>query len=115
MHELAKQAADQLSEQGVSAEIIDPRTLEPLDIATITESVTRTGRLVVIDEDTERCSVGAEIAAQVMEQAFHVLKGPILRVANPNFPVPYSPPLEQAILPSVEKIIATVYRLLKEY
>jgi pyruvate dehydrogenase E1 component beta subunit len=101
---LALQAAAGLREQNVSVEVIDPRTLEPLDIETIVRSVRKTGRLVVVDEDTERCGVGAEIGAQVMERAFEALKAPVRRVANPNLPVPYSPPLERAVLPSEEKI-----------
>jgi pyruvate dehydrogenase E1 component beta subunit len=101
---LAVQAADRLAREGVSVEVIDPRTLEPLDIDTIVGSVHKTGRLVVVDEDTVRCGVGAEIGAQVMERAFAALQAPVGRVANPNLPVPYSPPLEEAVLPSVAKI-----------
>ena len=108
MVSLALRAADSLERGGVSVEVIDPRTLEPLDLDTIVESVRRTGRLVTVDEDTERCGVGAEIGAQVMEQAWEDLRAPIRRVANPNFPVPYSPPLEQAVLPSEEKILQAV-------
>lgn len=93
-------------------EVIDPRTLEPLDIETIVESVRKTGRLVVVDEDTERCGVGAEIGAQVMERAFDALRAPVGRVANPNLPVPYSPPLEEAVLPSVTKIGAAIHATL---
>jgi pyruvate dehydrogenase E1 component beta subunit len=101
---LALQAAAGLEERNVSVEVIDPRTLEPLDIETIVRSVRKTGRLVVVDEDTERCGVGAEIGAQVMERAFDALEAPVRRVANPNLPVPYSPPLERAVLPSEERI-----------
>ncbi len=104
MVSLALQVADALQEQDVSVEVIDPRTLEPLDIETIVQSVRKTGRLVVVDEDTERCGVGAEIGAQVMERAFDALKAPVRRVANPNLPVPYSRPLERAVLPSKERI-----------
>jgi pyruvate/2-oxoglutarate/acetoin dehydrogenase E1 component len=110
MVSLALRAAAALGEQNVSVEVIDPRTLEPLDIETIVRSVRKTGRLVVVDEDTERCSVGAEIATQVMERAFDALKAPIQRVANPNLPVPYSRPLERAVLPSKEKIERAVLR-----
>jgi pyruvate dehydrogenase E1 component beta subunit len=109
---LALRAADSLSEQDVSAEIVDPRTLEPLDIEIIVQSVRKTGRLVVVDEDTERCGVGAEIGAQVMERAFRALKAPVQRVANPNVPVPYSPPLERAVLPSEQKIQEAILRTL---
>ena len=63
---------------------------------------------MVVDEDTERCGVGAEIGAQVMERAFGALRAPVARVANPNLPVPYSPPLEEAVLPSVATIEAAI-------
>jgi pyruvate/2-oxoglutarate/acetoin dehydrogenase E1 component len=109
---LALRAAAALEEHSVSVEIIDPRTLEPLDIETIVRSVRTTGRLVVVDEDTERCGVAAEIGVQVMERAFDALKAPIQRVANPNLPIPYSRPLERAVLPSVEKIEEAVLRTL---
>jgi pyruvate/2-oxoglutarate/acetoin dehydrogenase E1 component len=109
---LALRAADALEERNVSVEIIDPRTLEPLDIDTIVRSVRKTGRLVVVDEDTERCGVGAEIGAQVIERAFDALKAPVQRVANPNLPVPYSRPLERAVLPSKEKIEEAILRTL---
>jgi len=101
---LSLEAASHLAERDVSVEVIDPRTLEPLDIDAIVASVNKTGRLVVVDEDTLRCGVGAEIGAQVMERAFAALRAPVGRVANPNLPVPYSPPLEAAVLPSVEAI-----------
>ncbi len=105
---LALQAAENLADRGVDVEVIDPRTLEPLDIDTIVGSVQKTGRLVVVDEDTERCGVAAEIGAQVLERDFAALRAPVGRVANPNLPVPYSPPLEEAVLPSVAKIEAAI-------
>jgi pyruvate dehydrogenase E1 component beta subunit len=104
MVNLALQAAESLASRGVDVEVVDPRTLEPLDIEAIIESVRKTSRLVVVDEDTERCGVGAEIGAQVMERAFEALQAPVGRVANPNLPIPYSPPLEEAVLPSVATI-----------
>jgi pyruvate dehydrogenase E1 component beta subunit len=112
MVSLALGAAECLEARDVSVEVIDPRTLEPLDIDAIVRSVGKTGRLVVVDEDTERCGVGAEIGAQVMERAFEALKAPVGRVANPNLPVPYSPPLERAVLPSEEKIQEAIMRTL---
>jgi len=105
---LALEAAGNLATQGIDVEVIDPRTLEPLDINTIVTSVKKTGRLVVVDEDTERCGVAAEIGAQVMERAFTAMRAPVGRVANPNLPVPYSPPLEEAVLPSIAKIEAAI-------
>jgi len=110
MVNLTLEAAEQLASRDVSVEVIDPRTLEPLDIETIVRSVRKTGRLVVVDEDTARCGVGAEIGFQVMEHAFEALKGPVARVANPNLPVPYSPPLEEAVLPSPASIQAAILR-----
>jgi pyruvate dehydrogenase E1 component beta subunit len=109
---LALRAAASLEERGVSVEVIDPRSLEPLDIETVVGSVRRTGRLVVVDEDTERCGPSAEIAIQVVERAFDALKAPVGRVANPNLPVPYSRPLERAVLPSKQSIERAILRTL---
>ena len=75
-------------------------------------SVRKTGRLVVVDEDTERCGIGAEIGMQVMERAFEALKAPVQRVGNPNLPIPYSPSLERAVLPSPEKIEQAILQTL---
>jgi len=113
MASLAQSAAESVSEQGVDVEVIDPRTLEPLDIGTIITSVEKTGRLIVVDEDVERCGVGAEIGAQVMEKAFGSLKAPVQRIGNPNLPVPYSPILEKAVLPSVAQIESMILRLME--
>jgi pyruvate dehydrogenase E1 component beta subunit len=112
MVKLALQAASDLEERGVDVEVIDPVTIEPLDTERIVESVTKTGRLVVVDEDTERCGLGAEIAMQVMERAFSSLRAAPQRVGNPNLPVPYSPVLEAAVLPSKEKIAEAISRTL---
>lgn len=108
---LSLEAAARLEARNVSVEVIDPRTLEPLDIETIVRSVRKTGRLVVVDEDTARCGIGAEIGLQVVEHAFSALKAPIERVANPNLPVPYSPPLERAVLPSIEGIEEAILKV----
>jgi pyruvate dehydrogenase E1 component beta subunit len=113
MSNLAMSAATNLAEQGVAVEVIDPCTLEPLDIDSIVASVKKTGRLVVVDEDVERCGIGAEIGAQVMERAFESLKAPVQRIGNPNLPVPYSSVLEKAVLPSVERIESVVTAILK--
>jgi pyruvate dehydrogenase E1 component beta subunit len=114
MVNLALQAAESLASRGVEVEVVDPRTLEPLDIEAIIESVRKTSRLVIVDEDTERCGVGAEIGAQVMERAFEALQAPVRRVANPNLPVPYSPPLEEAVLPSVATIETAILATLPD-
>lgn len=99
-------AAELLAAQGVEAEVVDPRTLVPLDEATILESVSKTKRLVIADECHRRCGVAAEIAATVAEQAFGELDAPIRRVTADDVPVPFSPPLEEYIEPTVDKIVA---------
>ena len=105
---LALQAAEDLAGEGISAEVIDPRTLEPLDIDTILASVAKTGRLVVVDEDHIRCGPHAEIAFQVQEKSFKSLKAPVQRVGNRNMPIPMAQVLREAALPTKDKIIAAV-------
>lgn len=109
---MADEAAARLANEGIDLEVIDPRTLEPLDIDTIVGSVEKTGRLLVVDEDAVRCSVASEIGFQVQERAFRSLKKPVARVGNPNLPVPYSHLLELEILPSTEKIVDAARRLM---
>jgi pyruvate dehydrogenase E1 component beta subunit len=108
----ALSAAETLSEGGIDAEVIDPRTVFPLDRATILTSVGRTGRLVVVDEARESCSAASEISAIVAEEAFDALRAPIARVTTPNVPMPFSPPLEKALLPSPQRIVAAAERLM---
>jgi len=100
--------AETLAAQGISVEVVDPRTLVPLDLDTIVSSVARTGRLVVVDECHQSCGVGAEIAALVAEHAFDSLRGPIRRVATLDVPVPFSPPLEAFVSPSEQRIADAV-------
>ena len=103
----ASEAADALAgEDGIECELIDPRTTSPLDEDTILESVERTGRLVIIDEATPRCSIATDIAALVADKAFAALKAPIRRVTAPHTPVPFAPNLEKLYIPSPEKIAA---------
>lgn len=97
-------ASDRLAEEGIDAEVIDPRTLVPLDLEAIVESVRRTNRLVVAHEAVEHCGFGAEIAAAVQAAAFDDLDAPIERVGAPFAPVPLSPPLEDAFLPDREDV-----------
>jgi pyruvate dehydrogenase E1 component beta subunit len=104
----AIRAAKALAEDGISVELIDPRTLVPLDTDTIVASVRKTGRLVVVDEARDRCSAASHIAAVVGDEAFSYLKAPIKRVTSPNIPMPYAPALERALLPDPDKIIAAV-------
>ena len=112
MVNLSLEAADTLQQEGISIEVIDPRTLEPLDIDTILSSVEKTGRLVVVDEDYIRCGIGAEITFQVQEKLFKSLKAPIQRVGNLNTPVPVASSLISAVMPTKEKIMAAVKKTL---
>jgi 2-oxoisovalerate dehydrogenase E1 component beta subunit len=98
------QAAEQLAEQGVAAEVIDLRTLKPLDEKTILESVQRTGKAVIVHEDQRTGGIGGEIAAILSEKCFEYLDGPIIRVTSMDCGVPYSAPLEDAFLPQVDDI-----------
>ena len=107
VHE-ALAAADRLAQDGIQAEVIDPRTLVPLDLAAIVASVERTGRLVVAHEAVEHGGFGAEIAAQVQRAAFDYLDAPIARVGAPFAPIPFSAPLEDAYLPGADEIVAAV-------
>lgn len=105
----ALKAAEQIKEEfDVSVEVVDPRTIKPLDIDTIVKSVKKTNRLVIAEESHAFASVGAEIAFQVMENAFDYLDAPIARVSTVEAPMPYARNLEVAALPSVEKIVAAV-------
>lgn len=108
MVHLALSAAEKLSADGISMEVVDPRTLSPLDEDTILESVRKTHRLVIVHEEVKFAGSGAEIAAIVAEKAFDYLDAPILRVAAPFSPVPFSPSLEKVFIPSEEQIIEAV-------
>ena len=99
-------AADELASEGIAAEVIDPRSISPLDIATILTSVKKTGRLVVVHEAVEQGGIGAEIIARVQHEAFFYLDNPILRVAANFAPVPAGPTLEKTFLPGKERIVA---------
>jgi pyruvate dehydrogenase E1 component beta subunit len=105
-------AAEQLAAEGVSAEVIDPRTLAPLDTATILASVEKTGRLVVVDQSTRHGSAAAVIAAEVASEGFGSLKAPIALVTALDATIPYSQPMEEYLLPDEEKIVAAVQQVL---
>ncbi|HXV98628.1 MAG TPA: alpha-ketoacid dehydrogenase subunit beta [Anaerolineae bacterium] len=105
-------AAEQLAAANISVEVIDPRTLVPFDKETIIKSVQKTGRVIIVHEAHQRGGPGAEIAALLAEEAVQWLDSPIVRVAAKNVPLPYSPILEEYVLPSVEDIIQTVTRIL---
>jgi len=105
-------AAATLADESIEAEVVDLRTLSPLDEATILSSVARTGRLVVVDECPLRCGIASEIAAVVAEHGLELLRAPVARVTRAQVPVPYSPPLEAAVTPDAAKIVAAVKRTL---
>jgi pyruvate/2-oxoglutarate/acetoin dehydrogenase E1 component len=110
----ALQAAEQLAEEGIELEVIDPRTLVPLDEQAIVESVKKTGRLIVSHEAYRTAGYGAEIVSRVVEAAFDYLDAPPLRVCARDVPVPYSAPLETAALPQTEDIIAAARALVRK-
>ena len=101
----ALEAAAELAKGGIEAEVVDPRTLFPLDMETILNSVKKTNHLVIVHEANERCGVGAEIAAQVADKGFDYLDAPIKRVCGPNSVIPYNQHLERLFIPSVEGIV----------
>jgi 2-oxoisovalerate dehydrogenase E1 component beta subunit len=103
--------AEQLDTEGVSVEVVDVRTLVPLDVETIVESVKKTSRAVVLHEAARRLGYGAEIAATVQEEAFWYLDHPVVRVTAKNTPTPTSPPLEDAVVPQPEEILQTLRKV----
>jgi len=105
---VALKAADALEKEGVSCEVIDPRTIRPLDINTIVESVKKTNRVVIAEESHPFCGVAAEIASEIMERAFDYLDAPVKRVSGADVPMPYAKNLEEAAIPNVEQIVAAV-------
>ena len=113
MVKLAMTAATGLNKDGISAEVIDPRTLVPLDEDMILSSVKKTGRLVIVDESRDRCSAASLIAAVVADRAFNDLKAPIKRVTVANVAMPYAPNLERLVMPSVDRILEVVTQLVE--
>ena len=111
VHE-ATAAAEKLKEDGIDIEIVDPRTLQPFDTATVVESVKKTHRALIVHEAVRFGGIGAEIAAQVQEEAFDFLDAPVGRVGAPFAPVPYSPALEKLYVPNADRIAAEVKRIL---
>jgi 2-oxoisovalerate dehydrogenase E1 component len=106
--------AEDLAAEGISVEVIDPRTVAPLDIETIRESVAKTGRLLIVDEAFGPFGIGAEIAAQIADAGFDDLDAPIRRLNGAHTPTPYSPPLEAAVVPSAEQIARAICDLIDE-
>ena len=110
---IALQAAEALVRHGINAEVVDLRTLAPLDTETVLDSVRKTGRLICIEEGTRTGGVGAEVAARVAEGAYEYLDAPIRRIAAPDIPIPFSPVLEEAALPKLDDIVQTALDLLQ--
>ncbi|MDE2637847.1 MAG: alpha-ketoacid dehydrogenase subunit beta [Chloroflexota bacterium] len=108
----ALDAADALEAEGVAAEVIDLRSLSPWDKETVLESVAKTGRFIAVDESFPTCSAASEWAATVAEEAFYQLRAPVQRVTNKDVPMPFSPVLEKAVLPSQADVIAAVHKTL---
>ena len=105
---VALKAAAELEKQGISCEVVDPRTIRPLDIDTIVESVKKTNRVVVTEESHPFCGVGAEISTQITERAFDYLDAPVKRVSGVDVPMPYAKNLEELAIPNVEQLVAAV-------
>jgi len=113
MVHLALEAAEDLAADGISAEVVDLRTVSPLDSETVMASVAKTSRALIVFESHRFLGIGAEVAAQIAEDAFEHLDAPVMRLAPPNVPVPFSPPLEDAFLPQVPEIMAAVRSLVE--
>ena len=111
---LTLMVADELAAEGISVEVIDPRTTAPLDMETMLASVHRTGRLLIIDETFAPCGIGAEVAAQVVDRAFDDLAAPVRRLNGVQVPTPYSAPLEAAVTPKNEDIARAIRDLIAE-
>ena len=110
--DLALQAAQKLSAEGVSAEVIDLRTIVPWDKEAILKSVRKTGRLVIVDEAHKTGSVASEISATVAEEAFDALQAPIRRVCSRDVPIPFSPPMEGYVIPDVDQVLAAIRQVM---
>jgi 2-oxoisovalerate dehydrogenase E1 component beta subunit len=102
---VAREAADRLAAEGIEIEIVDLRTLLPLDVDSVVESVRKTSKVLLLHEDTRTGGLAGELAALINEHVFEYLDGPIVRVTAPDTPVPYSPPLEEAFLPNAQKVM----------
>lgn len=110
----AMNAASLLAERGIEAEVIDPRSLVPLDAATILASVAKTGRLVIADEARDSCSAASQIAAVAADRGFHSLQSPIRRVTTPDIALPYAPGLEKSLIPNADRIAVAALELCTE-
>jgi pyruvate dehydrogenase E1 component beta subunit len=111
--ELSMKAAEELAKENIEVEVVDLRTLRPLDMGPVLESFKKTNRAVVVEEGWKSYGVGAEIVSRIYEEAFDYVDAPILRVAQKEVPLPYNRALEQAALPQVQDIVASVKEVLK--
>ena len=114
MVHLTMSVCEQLEQEGISVEVIDPRTVSPLDTETILQSVAKTGRLLIVDEPPSPCGFAAEIAAQIADAGFNDLDAPIRRLTGVFTPTPYSPPLESVVVPTAVEIVNAIRALVKE-
>lgn len=112
MLQVALDAAEALAREGIQAEVVDPRTLKPLDVETIAASVQKTGHLVIVEEGWGFAGLGAQIAHSVGRAAFDYLDGPVVRVTGENVPMPYARPLEDAAIPDADRVVKAVNRML---
>ncbi|PKP70506.1 MAG: alpha-ketoacid dehydrogenase subunit beta [Alphaproteobacteria bacterium HGW-Alphaproteobacteria-4] len=113
MVQVAEKAAEILAAEGISAEVIDPRTIVPLDEETILKSVRKTGRAIIIDEGHQSFGITGEIASRISEKAFYYLDGPVLRMGAMDVPVPFSPTLEDLTVPTPERVAENARRLMR--
>jgi pyruvate dehydrogenase E1 component beta subunit len=108
---ISLEAADELAKEGIEAEVVDLRTLRPLDRKTVLKSLAKTNRIVVVEEGWPTCSIASEVAAFVMEEGFDDLDAPVLRVTNEDVPLPYAANLEMLALISAAKVVETVKKV----
>ena len=114
MVHLTLSVCEELEREGISVELVDPRTVSPLDTDTILQSVAKTGRLLIVDEPPAPCGFAAEIAARVVDAGFNDLDAPIRHLTGVFTPTPYSPPLEAAVVPTAAAIANAIRALVKE-
>jgi pyruvate dehydrogenase E1 component beta subunit len=110
--QVAESAADILAAEGIHAEVIDPRTIVPLDMETINASVRKTSRCIVIDEGHQSFGITSEIAARIMEQSFYHLDAPVMRMGAMDVPIPFSPALEDITVPTPQGVAAVARKLI---
>ncbi|MEG1774376.1 MAG: transketolase C-terminal domain-containing protein, partial [Oscillospiraceae bacterium] len=110
----ALEAAAALEAEGISCEVIDPRTLVPFDYETVVASLKKTGKLLIVHEDNYTLGWGAQLAAYIAENEIFLLDAPIMRLATPDIPIPFSPPLENFVIPSKQRIMEAARKLARQ-